>query len=154
MKATPILTVLAACLVVMGVGQGSAQSPGSAIEQRQTAMRAKGAAMRTLVPLARGDVPWNAAAAIPALESILATARETPALFPAGTGPATGLRTRASPAIWERPAEFAASATALADAADAMLGAARANDEAAFRRGLGALSRPCDSCHESFRTRQ
>jgi cytochrome c556 len=153
MKAFPILA-LAAVMVLADISQVPAQSPGATIEQRQAAMRTKGTAMRTVVPLARGDVPWNAAAAIPALESILATARETPALFPAGTGPATGVRTRASPAIWERPAEFEASAKSLADAAEAMLAAARANDEAAFRRGLGALSRPCASCHESFRSSQ
>lgn len=114
MKAFPILA-LAAVMVLADISQVPAQSPGATIEQRQAAMRTKGTAMRTVVPLARGDVPWNAAAAIPALESILATARETPALFPAGTGPATGVRTRASPAIWERPAEFEASAKSLAE---------------------------------------
>jgi cytochrome c556 len=117
-------------------------------------MRASGAAMKAVVPLARGDAAWNAAAPVPALESLLASARNTPAMFPAGSGPESGLKTRALATIWTRRAEFEASAKSLADAAEAMLAAARANDEAGFKRGFAALSRPCASCHETFRASQ
>lgn len=153
-RSTLAVLALAATTVLTDAGQALAQSPAASIEQRQAAMKLNGASMKTIVPIARGDAPWNAAAAIPALEALLSSGRATAAMFPQGSGPESGLRTRALGAIWQRWAEFEAVGKAQADAAEAMLVAARANDEAAFKRAFPALGRPCATCHEAFRANQ
>jgi cytochrome c556 len=75
-------------------------------------------------------------------------------MFPRGSGTESGTKTAALPAIWEKAAEFAAAAKAQSDAAGTLLAAARANDEAAFKSGFGAMGRSCGGCHEGFRAKQ
>jgi cytochrome c556 len=145
---------IVATSALTGADYAAAQSPASVIEQRQTAMKASGAAMRTLVPLARGEAPWNQAAAIQALETLKRNGEQTVAMFPRGTDAASGVKTAALAAIWDKAPEFAAAAKVQSDAADALLVAARANDEQGFRSGFAAIGRSCGGCHEGFRAKQ
>ena len=145
---------VAATTALTGIGYAIAQSPAASIEQRQAAMKMNGAAMKTLVPLARGEAPWNQAAAIQALETLQRNGQQTVAMFPRGSGTEAGVKTAALPAIWEKAPEFAAAAQSQADAADALLKAARANDEAGFKSGFAAMGRSCGGCHEGFRAKQ
>jgi cytochrome c556 len=117
-------------------------------------MKMSGASMKAIVPVARGDAAWNPSAVIPALEKLVETAANTPAMFPRGSGPESGVKTAALGAVWERWAEFEAASKAQGDAARAMLDAARANDEARFKSGFAALGRSCGGCHEPFRAKQ
>jgi len=145
---------VAATTALTGIGYAVAQSPAASIEQRQAAMKMNGAAMRTLVPLARGEAPWNQAAAIQALETLKRNGEQTVAMFPRGTDAASGVKTAALAAIWDKAPEFAAAAKVQSDAADALLVAARANDEQGFRSGFAAIGRSCGGCHEGFRAKQ
>jgi cytochrome c556 len=153
-KLTILALALAATTVLTEVGVAIAQSPAAAIEQRQAAMKQNGGAMKALVPIARGDAPWNQTTAIQALDTLKKVGDGTPALFPRGSGPEAGVKTAALPAIWEKWAEFQAAAKAQSDAADNLLKLARANDEAGFKAGFAAMGRSCGGCHEPFRAKQ
>jgi cytochrome c556 len=145
---------IVATTALIGIDQAGAQGPAGVVEQRIAAMKTNGAAMRTLVPLARGEAPWNQAAAIQALETLQRNGEQTVAMFPRGSDAASGVKTAALASIWEKASEFAAAAKVQTDAADALLKAARANDEQGFRSGFAAKGRSCGGCHEGFRAKQ
>lgn len=153
-KLSILMLALAATTVLTEVGVAVAQSPTAAIEQRQAAMKQNGAAMKALVPMARGDAPWNQSNAVQALESLKQLGDGTTAMFPRGSGSEAGARTAALPAIWEKWSDFQAAAKAQSDAAETLLRLARANDEAGFKSGFGAMGRTCGGCHEPFRAKQ
>ncbi len=153
-KLSLLALALAATTVLTEVGVAVAQSPAASIEQRQAAMKLNGASLKTLVPMARGEQPWNQSAAIQALDTLQKNGVATPALFPRGSGSEAGVKTAALPAIWEKWTEFQAAAKGQADAADSLLRLARANDEAGFKAGFASIGRACGGCHEPFRAKQ
>jgi cytochrome c556 len=155
MKKLSILALaLAATTVLTDAGVAVAQSPAASIEQRQAAMKQNGASMKALVPMVRGEAPWNQSTAVQALDTLKKVGDGTVAMFPRGSGPEAGVKTAALPAVWEKWAEFQAAAKAQSDAADNLLKLARANDEAGFKAGFAAMGRSCGGCHEPFRAKQ
>ena len=128
------------------VASASAQSPD--IAARQEVMKANGAAMRVLVPIVRGEAPWNAAAARQAAATVQSDAEKGKTLFPAGS---TGPNSAALPAIWERKAEFDALFDRQRDAAANLVRLASAGDEAGFKAAFPALGQTCGACHTPFR---
>ena len=131
------------------VADASAQAPE--IAARQEIMKANGGAMRTLVPILRGETPWNAtsaAAAAQAAATIQSDAEKGKMLFPAGSMAANS---RATAAVWERKAEFDAIFDRQRDAAANLARLASAGDEAGFKAAFPALGQTCDACHTPFR---
>ena len=76
---------------------------------------------------------------------------EAPALFPRGTGPETGNRTRAKAEIWSDPETFRQRMTAFQAAAARFNQAAQSGDLAAIRAAVPRLSEACKNCHDRFR---
>ena len=70
--------------------------------------------------------------------------------FPPGTGPEVG-KTRALPAIWEKPQDFAAKDAAFLEAATAFKAAADSGDINAIKARAGELGKACKACHEPYR---
>jgi cytochrome c556 len=71
--------------------------------------------------------------------------------FPAGSGPADGIKTEALQAIWEKPAEFKAEIDKFVAEAAKFQALAQAGDVAAIGEGMKALGGSCKSCHDKFR---
>ncbi len=141
---------LAFGVALLGAVSGaSAQAPE--IAARQEVMKANGAAMRVLVPIIRGETPWNAtsaAAAAQAAATIQSDAEKGKLLFPAGS---MSPNSRATAAVWERKAEFDAIFDRQRDAAANLVRLANAGDEAGFKAGFPAVGQTCDACHTPFR---
>jgi cytochrome c556 len=149
MKAFVRTTMLAASLgaALLGASAGAnAQAPE--IAARQELMKGNGAAMRTLVPMMRGEAPWNAAAAGQAVATVQRDAERAAALF---ATPATAASSSALPAIWERKAEFDGMFVRQRDVAANLVRLAAAGDEAGFKAGFPALGQTCGTCHTPFR---
>jgi cytochrome c556 len=81
-------------------------------------------------------------------KDIMGTAEKIPSLFPKGS---TQGKTKALPAIWEKPDEFAKDAKNLSKAAGELAAAAKAKDEAAVGEKVKAVSGACGGCHKAFR---
>lgn len=155
MKKLSILALaLAATTVLTEIGVAVAQSPTASIEQRQAAMKMNGGAMKALVPMARGEQPWNQGTAIQALDTLHKDGVAMANLFPRGSGAEAGVKTAALPSIWEKPAEWQAAIKTFTDTSDNLLKLVRANDEAGFKAGFAAMGRACGGCHEPFRAKQ
>ena len=71
--------------------------------------------------------------------------------FPKGSGPESGIRTRAKAAIWKDLAGFTKLQKDMVTAANALNGAAAAGNVAAMTAARTALGATCKSCHDRFR---
>lgn len=74
--------------------------------------------------------------------------------FPAGSGPAPGVKTRAKPEIWANPDDFKAKQDAFAAEANALFAAASASDLAAMRMRAKTLGAACGACHKVYRAEE
>ena len=71
--------------------------------------------------------------------------------FPEGSGPETGIETRAKAEIWSDAATFRQRAQAFEAEAARFNATAQAGDIAAIREGQKALGKSCSNCHDRFR---
>ena len=124
--------------------------PAEVIRTRIAGLRDMGAAFKNVMDGLRGGEPQ--------LVMIRQSARyiknESPAIyrwFPAGSGPAPGLKTSAKPEIWSKPADFRAAQDGLVRAADALQIAAISGNADAIRAAARGLGGACKTCHDQFR---
>ena len=71
--------------------------------------------------------------------------------FPEGSGPETGIETRAKTEIWSDAETFRQRAQAFEAEAARFNATARAGDIAAIREGQKVLGKSCSNCHDRFR---
>jgi len=152
MKRTIVTATLLAGIAVGLAGTAWAQGAAEAIAERQAGFKAIGAATSEVKKTmdAGGDLTAVAARA----EEISAFAKRMPALFPAGSGPESGQKTRALPAIWQNKSDFDAIAGSLVREADKLVAALKANDKAATAAAFTATTAQCGACHRPYRAPQ
>jgi len=145
---TPIaspLVPLAAIALLAGCNHADPNSPAG---KRHAAYEKVGAAYKALGKAL--DTPSLAAAAEP-IATLKAQAAVLPTLFPPDSGPQSGQPTEALPAIWERPADFAAKMNGFTGAVDALDAAAATGNLAAAKAAAASLGKTCKACHDAFR---
>jgi cytochrome c556 len=74
--------------------------------------------------------------------------------FPAGTNKDVLPKTRALPAIWEKPDDFAAKARDFEQAAQAFKAAADSGNLDAVKASFASLGKTCKACHDSYRAEE
>ena len=138
---------LACVFVASGIGALAQQS--DPVRERQDLMKSNQEQLRLLTGMARGQVPFDAARAKAALQSIEQNAQRIPALFPAGTQQG---KTDALPVVWERKADFEARAAKLEqDATSAQTGI---TDQASLQAAVQRVGQNCGGCHETYRRKE
>ena len=137
--------IVAVALLALGTSGAFAD----AIKERQDLMKATGAATKALVPFAKGEAAFDAAAVKTQLGHNVEAATKYPSLFPDDSK--SGGDTTAAPKIWEDKAGFQAAIDKfLADTNEAM----KATDTASFGAAFGKVTANCKSCHETFRVKK
>jgi cytochrome c556 len=71
--------------------------------------------------------------------------------FPEGSGPETGIETRAKAEIWSDAATFRQRAQAFEAEANRFNATVQSGDVTAIRAGQKALGKTCSDCHDRFR---
>lgn len=148
----------AACLAVAtGAGLAYATSalaqakPEVLVKQRQAAMTLIGKYWGPLNGMAQGKVPFNAEVAARNADFIAALSKMPWDGFAASTQ-GTSAKTRALPAIFEKPDEFKQAAERF-QAAAAKMAAVEKGNEAAFLAAAKELGKTCGGCHREFRSK-
>ena len=144
---------LAAALTMTGTlaaAPAAAPSPQAAVAARQAGYKKMGAAMKALNDQLKSDAPAKPAM-VAAARTIALTAREQSKLFPAGSGPASGLKTDALPAIWTDRATFDGQMARLVTESGKLLAAANGGNATAIRAQVKATGATCSACHRQFR---
>lgn len=139
--------LVATCVSSVALAQ---VKPEDEIRYRQSVMNVIGRNFGTLVAMAKGERPFDAAAAQKA-----AVVVETLSGLPwAAFGPGTekGAPTKADPKVWTEVAKFK-------DGADKMQVEVRklpaaTKDLAALKAQVGELGKTCKGCHDDFRQKE
>jgi cytochrome c556 len=134
--------------LALGASVALATSSADAIKERR-AMKENGEATKPIVPILKGQAPFNLAAVQKALKTYINAAEKMPALFPPDSK--TG-DTKALPAIWEDTADFDARFKKLRDDAAAAL--AEVRDPASFKATMPNFYKNCGGCHEKYRVKE
>lgn len=119
-----------------------------AIKGRQGCMKANGAAMGVMVPMIKGEKPYDAAAVADALGKAEGACAGWAGWWGDDTQKGETLETWAKPEAWSDKAGFEAAGAAYGQAFGALKASA---DEASFKTAFGAFGGTCQSCHEKFR---
>ena len=120
------------------------------IEARQAQLKKMGKAFKTISDQLKSDKPdiaqIQAAAAVVPKES--ATMLDW---FPTATGPESGVKTEALPAIWNNKEDFNGKVAALQDTAAKLDSAAQTGDIAAISAAFQTTGGTCKACHDKYR---
>lgn len=136
--------------LALTITAAAAPSPQATIAARQAGFKKMGGAMKALSDQLKTDAPAKDAM-IAAARTIATTARDQPKLFPAGSGPASGAKTQALPAIWTDRATFDAQMARLIGESGKLVTIANTGDAAAIRAQMKATGATCAACHRQFR---
>ncbi len=142
---TTILAGVVAALTLTGV---AAVAAGTAVADRQAAMKAMGGSMKAASGLMT-PTTFNAAQAKTAMDALAADAEKLKGLFPADS--LSDPKTAADPKIGQNRADFDKRLDALAAAATT---AGEAKDADGFKAALRPMGDICRSCHQVYRMRK
>jgi len=153
LNAKLIAPALAGLLV--GSTMAGAQQPASPeeaiVKYRQLLMTSQGGHIGSIFAILQGKLDLSGHITGHA-EALNNAAQMTPAAFPPGSGPESGIETRALPKIWETFADFTAKSDALQAAAANLLQVAQGGgDAAAIGAAAGQVGQACQACHDTYR---
>ncbi len=143
-----LLKSVAGSAIIMGFGVTMAYAAADdAIKGRQACMKSNGAMMGVMVPMVKGEKPFDAAAVKAAVDASGAACSGWATFWGADTQQGETLATRAKAEIWTDTAGWEAAGKAYGAAIGPV---AAATDDASFKAAFGALGGSCQGCHEKF----
>lgn len=149
MKLARISKTFVAAGAVIGIGVGLAYAAADdAIKGRQACMKSHGAELKVMVPIMKGEMPYDKAAIDAALAATATACADWAKFWGADTQKGETLKTRAKPEIWTDAAGFEAAGTAWYNASEALKVTA---DDAGFKTAFAEYGKTCQGCHEKFR---
>ena len=130
---------------------GAALAGSDPIKARQHLMEETRDAAKVIGGMLKGEKPFDADAAMAALETWKITASEAPDLFPEGSE--SGHDTEAKATIWTDRDGFNAAMEKFSTAVDAAI---VANPESldALKAAAGPVFKACKGCHEGYRVEE
>ena len=140
----------AASAAPLGTAPATREAALKLMHDRHEGMEEVGKTNKAISQALKSDLPDLAVIRTSAAK-LVDLAQQSSGWFPPGTGPDIG-KTRALPAIWEKPADFVAKDRDFLKAAQAFAAAAQGTDLAAFRAAHAGLGKTCKSCHDSYRS--
>ena len=144
-----IRTVLAMAAITLSVTVAMAQQ--DPIAARRALMKANGDAAKIGAAMAKGEAPFDLAAAQKIFATYADAAGKMPALFPDNSK--TGGDTAADPKIWDNMADFKAKFVKFGDDSKAAEGSVK--DLNSFKVAFGDIGKnDCGSCHQNYRIKK
>jgi len=132
-------------------GIAVAQSePTGVTKTRQDAMKANGKEVKAI----KDELDKSSPSLSVIKENIAKLKDAAPKIvewFPAGTGPESGMKTKALPAIWQKPDDFKKANQTYTGEVMKFAALTDKGDFAAMKSGLPAVQKSCGGCHNTFR---
>jgi len=145
---TLVLTAAAIAVASLALAQGRGNP---AVDARKAQMHLQLFYAGALGAMARGKVPYDAAAAKTAADNlVLITSIDYASYFPEGTDNATIDDTHALPAIWQDMPGFLGHFDTL-HSATTQLAATAGDGLDALKANIGGAFKACGGCHETYR---
>jgi cytochrome c556 len=139
-------------LTALGLGLAASSAHASAdeiIKARQACMKAHAASMKVMVPMFKGETPYDNAAIQATLDAEGPACADWDKWWTADGQAGATVKTHAKPEIFTDPKGFADAGAKWYEAYTAVKAS---TDEAAFKAAFPALGAGCGGCHEKFRT--
>lgn len=144
-----IRAIFAIAAVALGIGVAVAQQ--DPIAARRALMKGNGDEAKIGAAMAKGEKPFDLAAAHKIFATFEDTAAKAPALFPPNSK--IGGDTAADPKIWENMDDFKARLAKLG--ADAKAANESVTDLASFKAAFGNIGKnDCGACHQQYRIKK
>jgi cytochrome c556 len=141
--------ILAAFGLALAATAAHAASADDIIKARQACMKAHGASMKVMVPMFKGETPYDNAAIQATLDAEGPACADWDKWWTAEGQAGATIKTHARPEIFTDPKGFADASGVWYKAFTAVKASA---DEASFKAAFPALGAGCGGCHEKFRT--
>lgn len=136
--------------ITLAAGVAVAATPAETIASRQNNFKQMGRASKMLSDEFKKPAPDIAVISTQA--NVLAGfAPQVNRWFPRGTGPESGAKTGALPAIWQQTPLFNTKANAFANAARGLQRAAAGGNVGQIRAAFSAVGGSCKGCHDTFK---
>jgi cytochrome c556 len=147
----------AASIAALALGVCAAVAQQDPIAARKQMMKDNGAAAKMGGDMAKGDKPFDLAAAQKIFATFVDTAEKAPALFPDSSKPGDGFAAnddfKAGPKIWEDMADFKARFVKFGE--DAKAAQASVKDLDSFKAAFGNIGKnDCGGCHQTYRLKK
>jgi cytochrome c556 len=146
------LTIAAAAgLAVAGMATfaNAAPSASAVIAERQANYKKMGGAMKVIKDQLAGTPQKGAV--VDAAQTLATIARKQADLFPAGSGPSSGVKTDALANIWTDRATFDGYQKDLIAQTGKLLAAANSGSISATTEQYRSTGKVCSACHKEFR---
>lgn len=145
------LRIAALAAVMAAPAMAAAPAPQDVINTRVANYKKMGGAMKLIGDQLKSGT-FNKATALPAAQTIAATAKGQGKLFPKGTGPAAGIKTDALANIWTDRATFDADMAKMNVEADKFVAVVGTGNATAVGVQMKVLGGTCGACHRQFRS--
>jgi cytochrome c556 len=123
------------------------------VKQRQDKLRDMGGALKAITDeLKKPKVDWDNVI-IPNAQTIKDRSVYLLNWFPKGTGPDTGVKTYALPAIWQKTDDFNKIGKAAQAEAVKLDQVANSRNEDALKAEAVAMGKACKACHDDYRSK-
>jgi cytochrome c556 len=129
-------------------------APGDSaiIKSRQDKLRDMGGAFKAIDDeLKKRNPDWENAI-LPNAQTVQSRSSYLLTWFPKGSGPESGIKTYALPAVWQKPDDFTKIGKAAQAEAAKLNQIAASKDLAALKAQAAALGKACKACHDSYRS--
>jgi cytochrome c556 len=144
-----MFAVASIAAVALGVSMAVAQQ--DVIKERQDIMKGNGDQAKIGAGMAKGEQPFDLAAAQKIFATYVDAAAKMPNLFPDNSK--TGEDTAALPKVWEDMADFKARFVKFGDDAKAAQGSVKDLDT--FKAAFGDIGKnDCGGCHQLYRAKK
>lgn len=138
------------CLIAVGAVAGPAEI--AQIKPRQDKLRDMGGALKAIDDeLKKRTVDWDNVV-LPNTQTIKDRSGYLLNWFPKGSGPESGVKTYALPAIWQKNDDFVKLGKAMQAEAGKFSQVAGSRNADALRAESMALGKACKACHDSYRS--
>lgn len=147
MMSRGIWGLFAAGMLALGLSSAAMAEMGP-IEARQACMKASGKMMGVMVPVIKGEKPYDKAAVDAAVAATEAACAGWADWWGEDTKPGGAVETWAKAEVWTDKAGFDAAGGSFMKAIEAVK---VSTDEASFKAAFPELGKSCQDCHEKFR---
>jgi cytochrome c556 len=120
------------------------------MEARELHMKDLGGSFKSVKDQLKSPSP-NLALIRLAAQEVQYASDDLPSWFPVGSGPETGVETRAFPEVWKDTEGFATAAKQFQTEAAALNETAKGSDLDAIQSRASAVGRTCGGCHDTYR---
>jgi cytochrome c556 len=128
----------------------AAPNVAAAIKARQANYKEIGGAFKSIRDELKSGAP-DLATVRPLARDLASRAAQTLTYFPRGSGPESGLKTRAKAQIWAEQGKFVALQQQMITAAKVLDAAAASGDTARMDAARDSLGAACKACHDRYR---